>query len=154
VVPASVQNELIQSFFSFLRVSLMVVVIVTPIIALMELLRLYKLLDPLLNPLHRLFGWMRIRKESVVALFVGTIFGIAYGGGVLLEEKRSGALNRRDALLVGIFLSLSHALIEDTLLFVAVGADWVVVLLARIFFTVGFMRVILFFIPGDTPTRS
>jgi hypothetical protein len=154
VLPASVQNELIQSFFSFLRVSLMVVVIVTPTIALMELLRLYKLLDPLLNPLHRLFGWMRIRKESVVALFVGIIFGIAYGGGVLLEEKRSGALNRRDALLVGIFLSLSHALVEDTLLFVAVGADWVVVLLARILFTVGFMLVLLFFIPMDTPSRS
>jgi hypothetical protein len=154
VLPASVQNELIQSFFSFLRVSLLVVVIVTPIIALMELLRLYKLLDPLLNPLHRLFGWMRIRKESVVALFVGIIFGIAYGGGVLLEEKRSGALNRRDALLVGIFLSLSHALVEDTLLFVAVGADWVVVLLARILFTVGFMLVLLFFIPVDTPSRS
>jgi hypothetical protein len=154
VLPASVQNELIQSFFSFLRVSLMVVVIVTPIIALMELLRLYKLLDPLLNPLHRLFGWMRIRQESVVALFVGIIFGIAYGGGVLLEEKRSGALNRRDALLVGIFLSLSHALIEDTLLFVAVGADWVVVLLARILFTLLVMLILRFFIPLDVPVRS
>ena len=151
MLPAAVQTELIQSLFSFLRVSLMVVVIVTPIIALMELLRLYKLLDPLLNPLHRLFGWMRIRKESVVALFVGIIFGIAYGGGVLLEEKRSGALNRRDALLVGIFLSLSHALVEDTLLFVAVGADWLVVLGARILFTVVFMLILLFFIPLDPP---
>ncbi len=129
----------------------MVVMIVTPIITLMELLRLYKLLDPLLNPLHRLFGWMRIRKESVVALFVGILFGIAYGGGVLLEEKRSGALNRRDALLVGIFLSLSHALIEDTLLFVAIGADWVVVLMARILFTVVFILILRFFIPLDSP---
>jgi hypothetical protein len=151
MLPAAVQTELIQSLFSFLRVSLLVVVIVTPIIALMELLRLYNLLDPLLNPLYRLFGWMRIRKESVVALFVGIIFGIAYGGGVLLEEKRSGALNRRDALLVGIFLSLSHALIEDTLLFVAIGADWVVVLLVRIFFTVAFMLILRFLIPLGTP---
>lgn len=151
MLPAPVQIELIQSLFSFLRVSLMVVMIVTPIITLMELLRLYKLLDPLLNPLHRLFGWMRIRKESVVALFVGILFGIAYGGGVLLEEKRSGALNRRDALLVGIFLSLSHALIEDTLLFVAIGADWVVVLMARILFTVVFILILRFFIPLDSP---
>jgi hypothetical protein len=154
MLPASVQTELLQSLFSFLRVSLMILLIVTPIIALMELLRLYKLLDPLLNPLHRLFGWMRIRKESVVALFVGIIFGIAYGGGVLLEEKRSGALNRRDALLVGIFLSLSHALIEDTLIFVAIGANWVVILLARILFTMVIMLVLRFFIPLDTPTRS
>ena len=154
MLPASVQTELIQSLFSFLRVSLMVVVIVTPIITLMELLRLYKLLDPLLNPLHRLFGWMRIRKESVVALFVGIIFGIAYGGGVLLEEKRSGALNRRDALVVGIFLSLSHALVEDTLIFVAIGADWVVVLMGRVLFTVVIMLILRFFIPLETPARA
>jgi hypothetical protein len=154
MLPAAVQTELIQSLYSFLRVSLMVVVIVTPIIALMELLRVYKLLDPLLDPLYRLFGWMHIRKESVVALFVGIIFGIAYGGGVLLEEKRSGALNRRDALLVGIFLSLSHALVEDTLLFVAIGADWLVVLMARVLFTVGFMLILRFFIPSDPPASK
>jgi hypothetical protein len=63
-------------------------------------------------------------------------------------------LNRRDALLVGIFLSLSHALIEDTLIFVAIGANWVVILLARILFTMVIMLVLRFFIPLDTPTRS
>jgi hypothetical protein len=68
--PVPVQTKLFQSLLSFLRVSLMILLIVTPIFAHMELLRLYKLLDPLLNPLHRLFGWMRIRKESVAALFV------------------------------------------------------------------------------------
>jgi hypothetical protein len=149
-----VQTELLQSLVSFLRVSLMILLIVTPIIALMELLRRYKLLDPLLDPLYRLFGWMRIRKESVVALFVGLIFGIAYGGGVLLEEKRSGALNRRDALVVGIFLSLSHALVEDTLIFVAIGADWVVVLMARVLFTVVIMLILRFFIALEAPVRA
>ena len=149
-----VQTELLQSLVSFLRVSLMILLIVTPIIALMELLRRYKLLDPLLDPLYRLFGWMHIRKESVVALFVGLIFGIAYGGGVLLEEKRSGALNRRDALVVGIFLSLSHALVEDTLIFVAIGADWVVVLMARVLFTVVIMLILRFFIALEAPVRA
>jgi len=149
-----VQTELLQSLVSFLRVSLTILLIVTPIIALMELLRRYKLLDPLLDPLHCLFGWMRIRKESVVALFVGLIFGIAYGGGVLLEEKRSGALNRRDALVVGIFLSLSHALVEDTLIFVAIGADWVVVLMARVLLTVVIMLILRFFIALEAPVRA
>jgi hypothetical protein len=79
---------------------------------------------------------MKIRKESTVALLVGILFGIAYGGGVLMEEKQSGALNKRDALLVGVFLSLCHALIEDTLIFVAVGANLFVILFVRIAFAV------------------
>ena len=62
--------------------------IVTPIIAFMELLRLYNLLDPLLNPLHRLFGWMRIRKESVVALFVGIIFRYRLWGRCAAGRKK------------------------------------------------------------------
>ena len=134
--PLSLPDELLQSLISFLRVSGLVLLIVTPIITVVELLRRYNLFDPITTPLVRLFSWMGIRRESAVALFAGLLFGIAYGSGVLLEEKRSGALNRRDALLVGIFLSLSHALIEDTLLFAAIGADLLVILPGRILFSV------------------
>lgn len=133
---ASLAAELLQSLLSFLRISALVFLIVTPIITGMELLRRYQLFDPIVRPVHRLFFWMRIRRESAVALLAGLLFGIAYGGGVLLEEKRSGALNQRDALLVGFFLSLSHALVEDTLLFAAVGADLFVILLGRIAFSI------------------
>jgi len=144
-----IQVEFLKALYAFLKVSAMIVLIVTPIITIMELLRSFHLLDPLVTPLHRLFAWMRIRKESVAALFVGIIFGIAYGGGVLLEEKRSGALNRRDALLVGVFLSLSHALIEDTFLFVAVGADLLVVLFSRILLTILVLLSLRLFLPPE-----
>ena len=142
-------TELLQSLVSFLRVSLLVLVIVTPIIAIMELLRHYRLFDRIVNPLHRLFAWMGIRRESTVALFAGLLFGIAYGGGVLLEEKRSGALTRRDALLVGIFLSLSHALIEDTLLFAAIGANLAVILGVRLLFSVIVTLLLIGFLPRE-----
>jgi len=65
----------------------------------------------------------------------GIIFGIAYGGGVLLEKK-SGAINKREAMLIGVFLSLSQALIKDTLIFAAVGADLTFILLSHIALTV------------------
>ncbi|MEW6188293.1 MAG: nucleoside recognition protein [Thermodesulfobacteriota bacterium] len=136
LIPPAVSAELLRSLFAFLKVSGMVLLIVTPIITVMELLRIYHWLDRLLTPLHHLFYWMRIRKESVVALVVGLIFGIAYGGGVMMEEKNSGALNKRDALLIGVFLSLCHALIEDTLIFAAIGADLLIILFVRTGFAV------------------
>jgi hypothetical protein len=147
LISPAVQSELIRSLWAFLKVSGMVLMIVTPIITIMELLRVFNWLDPLLNPLHRLFSWMRIRKESVVALFVGIIFGIAYGGGVLLEEKNSGALNKGDALLIGVFLSLCHALIEDTLIFAAIGANLMVILFARIGFSVVILLILRWLLP-------
>ncbi len=149
LISPAVQSELINSFWAFLKVSGMILLIVTPIITIMELLRIHNWLDPLLNPLHRLFYWMRIRKESMVALFVGIIFGIAYGGGVLLEEKNSGALNKRDALLIGVFLSLCHAVIEDTLIFASIGADLVVILVVRIGFSVAVLLMLRWLLPLD-----
>ena len=152
LISPAAQAELIQSLWAFLKVSGMVLVIVTPIITIMELLRVFNWLDPLLNPLHHLFHWMRILKESVVALFVGIIFGIAYGGGVLLEEKNSGALNKRDALLIGVFLSLCHALIEDTLLFAAIGADLLIILFARVGFAVVVLLILRWLLPRESLT--
>jgi len=62
---------------------------------------------------------------------VGIIFGIAYGAGVLIEEARSGRLSWKDIFLINVFLSVCHAVVEDTALFMAVGANgliysWVV----------------------------
>ncbi len=154
MITPAVQTELIRSFWAFLKVSGMILVIVTPIITIMELLRVFNWLDPLLNPLHRLFYWMRIRKESVVALFVGIMFGIAYGGGVLLEEKNSGALNKRDALLIGVFLSLCHALIEDTLIFASIGANLMIILFARIGFAVVVLLILRWLLPREPEVQN
>lgn len=154
LITPAVQTELIRSFWAFLKVSGMILVIVTPIITIMELLRVFNWLDPLLNPLHRLFYWMRIRKESVVALFVGIMFGIAYGGGVLLEEKNSGALNKRDALLIGVFLSLCHALIEDTLIFASIGANLMIILFARIGFAVVVLLILRWLLPREPEVQN
>ena len=149
LISSTVQAELVHSFWAFLKVSGMIVLIVTPIITIMELLRVFNWLDPLLNPLHFLFSWMRIRKESMVALFVGILFGIAYGGGVLLEEKNSGALNKSDALLIGVFLSLCHALIEDTLIFASIGADLMIIFFTRIGFAVAVLLILRRLLPRE-----
>ncbi|MBI4763408.1 MAG: hypothetical protein HY787_02225 [Deltaproteobacteria bacterium] len=66
---------------------------------------------------------------------------------MLLEEKNSGALNKRDALLIGVFLSLCHALIEDTLIFASIGADLMIILFARIGFAVVILLILRWLLP-------
>jgi len=53
-----------------------------------------------------------------------------------IAGKKSGAINKREAMLIGVFLSLSQALIKDTLIFAAVGADLTFILLSHIALTV------------------
>ncbi len=75
------------------------------------------------------------------------------GGGVLLEEKNSGALNKRDAALIGVFLSLCHTLVEDTLIFAAIGANLIVILLARICFAVAVLFLLRWLLPRQAEVR-
>jgi hypothetical protein len=77
------------------------------------------------NPLFRPVGF---RPQALFPLLIGLLFGIAYGAGVLIPQARSGDLDAKQVFLIAAFLGLCHAIIEDTLLFVALGAHgWVIV---------------------------
>jgi hypothetical protein len=72
------------------------------------------------------------QKESLFPLLTGIVFGITLGAGVLIAEAKTQGLSRGQRLLVGTFLSLCHAIFEDTLVFMVVGASGLVMLGTRI----------------------
>jgi hypothetical protein len=59
----------------------------------------------------------------------GVLFGLAYGSGVLIAEARTGRVDKDSLLRLNLSLGISHSLVEDTVLFVAIGASlfWVLV---------------------------
>jgi hypothetical protein len=74
------------------------------------------------------FNPVGLRSESLFPLMTGVLFGISYGAGVLIPQAQSGELSRKQVFLTALFLCMCHAIIEDTLLFVLLGANaWVVV---------------------------
>ncbi|HEY3412149.1 MAG TPA: hypothetical protein VGM51_03720, partial [Armatimonadota bacterium] len=70
-----------------------------------------------------------LERESVLPFWAGVILGIAYGAGLIIDATENDNFHGRQAFLVSVFLGLAHALIEDTLLFAALGASvfWVLV---------------------------
>ena len=80
-------------------------------------------------------AWARIVRhvgldeQSAAPTLVGFLFGIAYGGGVIVRDIRRHGLARRQVFIMSVFLSMVHAIVEDSLIFIALGASvlWVVV---------------------------
>lgn len=66
---------------------------------------------------------------------VGVLLGLTYGGALIIEASRTQKLDKRTRLLSLSWLSLSHSLIEDTLLLMALGANIWVVLVGRLIIT-------------------
>lgn len=91
-----------------------------------------------MNILEKIAGWMapamkifKLPKEGAFPLLIGLTFGLAYGAGVIIESVKEGHLTWRDLFLINVFLILCHSVVEDTALFIAVGADGTVILVGR-----------------------
>lgn len=78
------------------------------------------------------------------SLLVGVFLGITYGAGILIKEAKSGTLTKKEIFFIASFLSICHAIIEDTLLFVIFGADFTAVVVIRTVFAFVFAYVFTF----------
>lgn len=109
--------------------ALKIFLIVMPLIVFLEWARTQAWFARFIRASGIVFSPVGFRNEALFPLMTGILFGISYGAGVLIPQAQSGELSRKQVFLVALFLCLCHAIIEDTLLFVMLGADaWIVVL--------------------------
>ncbi|WP_408954688.1 nucleoside recognition domain-containing protein [Natroniella sp. ANB-PHB2] len=83
----------------------------------------------LFNPFLKYFN---LPSEAGLPLIVSQIFGITYGAGVIIRIVDEDRLTAEELMSVGVFLAICHAVIEDTLLFIAIGGRGVIMLGVRI----------------------
>jgi hypothetical protein len=108
------------------------------IFALMLLIRALKavgvmgLLARLLEPGLRLLGMSR---DAAPVTVIGMTMGLTYGGGIIIQEARSGILGKRDVFFSLALMGLTHSLIEDTLLMMLLGGRLSGVLVWRVVFS-------------------
>ncbi|MEO0091662.1 MAG: nucleoside recognition protein [candidate division WOR-3 bacterium] len=73
--------------------------------------------------------FMGFSVEGTAPLLAGIILGIIYGAGVIDDLIKQGSVDKRQVFLVSVFLSMCHAIFEDTGLFLMLGASlfWITV---------------------------
>lgn len=119
------RGEMLSLTITLLRTAAVVV----PLMVGVEFLRAGPWLDRLTaataNPLRHL----GLERDAVLPFWAGLLLGIAYGAGLLLDAAESGRFGGRQAFLVSVFHGMAHAIVEDTLLFAALGASvfWLLV---------------------------
>jgi len=141
--PGNTDPTISEWIIGELRNYLMIFLIILTLIALMRVLKKTGALDRLnnfLKPGLRLIG---MSKDAAPLAIIGTTLGLAYGGGLIIKEAKSGILNKKDIFYSLSLMGLSHSLIEDTLLMLAIGASIVGVLFGRIIFTIIAMIILI-----------
>lgn len=112
-----------EAVFGSLKSVWSIAIIVFPLMIVMEFARKYKVMDFISAGLRPLTRFLGVQRSAAFPLAVGLIFGLAYGSGVIIQSAQEGEIDLRSLTLVSIFLACCHAVVEDTLLFVAVGAN-------------------------------
>jgi hypothetical protein len=120
--------------------------IVVPLMMLLEIFREYELLDKITGAVRRPAGKLGFKRNSIYPLLAGVIFGISYGGGVLIGEARAGRIKGNQNFLVALYLGLCHAVFEDTLIFASLGANGLIVLSSRLLLATAVVFVVSFVI--------
>jgi len=79
----------------------------------------------------RRFAFLGISGSGFIPLVTGIIIGLTYGAGVIIHSIRTSNVGKKEAFLILLFLSICHAIIEDTLIFVVIGANGIILIAFR-----------------------
>ena len=106
--------------------------IIFAMVLVLDVLKRSKLEDKIHRLIAPVLGWFKLQKNAANISVVGLVIGIAYGGGLLLKDLKERRVTRQQSAMVMSILALNHAVIEDTLLMMIIGAHLVVILLVRL----------------------
>ncbi len=108
--------------------------IVSALIILQKLLDEFGVITALvraMSPLMSIFGL----PASASFLWIVTNFvGLSYGAGIMIERVESGKMSISDSDLLNHHVGISHSLIEDSVLYIALGVPALLAVLPRLFF--------------------
>lgn len=135
---AGLVDWLISSAVS-LAATFVIIVALIVLLDIFERTGITRRLTEAMLPLLRFSG---ISRDLAPVTTVGVLLGLTYGGGLIIKEAQERDFEPKMRVLALCWISLSHSLIEDTGLMMAVGADIWVVLVGRVILTLLLMKLI------------
>ena len=82
---------------------------------------------------------------------VGVLFGLLYGAGAILKNVEEDNPDKRSVFLVCMFLSLCHAVIEDSFIFTSIGASFFWVFISRLLSALVLTYILSRFVVKERP---
>jgi hypothetical protein len=115
-----------RSTIGMMGMILILVCIIMTAQRLLEEFKVTNFLSRLLSPLLRVFG---LGDETSFLWLVANVAGYTYGAAVILDRVKNGKMKPQDADLFNHHACLSHSLLEDTILYLAIGVPlfWLVI---------------------------
>ena len=125
--------ELMQNWLvGTLWITFKLVCIVFTLNILQRILEEYGIMNILARWVAPILRPMGLPSNTAFLWIVANVVGLAYGAAVLIEHRKENKISAEDADLLNHHIALSHSLLEDTSLFLAIGVGLGWITLPRI----------------------
>ncbi len=104
-----------------LLLAVKILFIILGIMILMETLKRSGWIHPIVKICTPFLKLMGLNPKVGLLWMTAVIFGLAYGGAVIVEEARNGDLSRTDLEMLHLSIGINHSMVEDPILFMALG---------------------------------
>ena len=98
---------------------------------LLEVVGFMKFINRMFLPL---LGWLGISERMLPLTVIGMTMGLAYGGGLIVDEGKKEGTKPKDIFFAMTLMGLFHSIFEDTILIIGAGAHWTGVIIVRAIF--------------------
>ncbi|MEG1075527.1 MAG: hypothetical protein RR278_00170 [Mucinivorans sp.] len=123
--------------WSLIKLIPMMFALIVALNILQQMLREFKLIDALTIPLLPLIKILGLGRETSFLWIVLNTLGLAYGGAVMIAELDRGDIAPRSAAELNTSAAITHSLLEDTLIFVAIGLNPLWLIVPRMVLSIG-----------------
>jgi spore maturation protein SpmB len=110
---------------------ILVIFLLVVFIHLLDVTGILKIVNKAMEPVLKFLG---ISNSMLPLTVVGLTLGIAYGGGLLVEEGKRKGLKAKEIFYSMSLMGLFHSIFEDTLLMLSMGGHWSGVIVFRTVF--------------------
>ncbi len=104
-------------------------VVIVGLNTIQQILREFKIINLISRPFAPLMALFGLRSDSALIWLILNTLGLAYGGSIMIAEREAGNLSLVESRRLNTHIAVSHSLLEDTLLYFALGISlfWLIV---------------------------
>ena len=122
-----------------LKLAIQIFCIIMPLMVVMELAKLFYIITFITRITSPLLSVMGLSRTTGMLWLTATIFGLAYGAAVIVEETKSNDYKKQELTKLHLSIGINHSMIEDPALFLPLGLPvfwlWVPRLVAAVLVT-------------------
>jgi hypothetical protein len=127
-----IQNWGIKTFYFVIKVSCFVF----GIIILQKLLEEFGILvwlSRIFSPLMKIMG---LPEKTSFLWIIANVIGLAYGGAIMINALNEGKFTKDECVAVNNHIGISHSMLEDSILFIAIGVPVLWIIFPRFFLAI------------------